>query len=415
MFAIRFPAIIIFFIVNILLYFIIKEIYCPKTAFIGVVILNLWPAFSFIGSIIALPDSPLALFWLLSVLAFIKIIKSGNKNYWLLFGAAFGFAMLSKYYAVLICSSAFIFLIFSDKYRYWLTKREPYIALLISAAIFSPVIIWNALHDWISFKYQLYHGIAGNTIGFYDSIIQQISFYNPVFIVALFIVIIVLAKELLNSKNIKAFLDSTTFLVCIFSGLTIILFNVVFIFSKNYHSVVHWAAVGYLLSVPLIANVINKFLSLKKYNYIWVLSAVPVIFIFNLSPDKILPVGYANIVYKMQPQLENVIDGDMFLMTDNQYLADILSFNFKEIRVLNVEERLSAFDFWQSNLQQYQSKNAVLVSLNAKMKNGNFFKRAGTDVYRGGILFIKKYSGFEPSKIPVNYAISYKIKNKKFY
>ena len=43
---------------------------------------------------------------------------------------------------------------FLSRARPWLWRREPYLAIVIAALIFSPVVVWNANHDWISFLYQ---------------------------------------------------------------------------------------------------------------------------------------------------------------------------------------------------------------------------------------------------------------------
>ncbi len=38
------------------------------------------------------------------------------------------------------------------------TRKEPYLAMIFALLIFSPVILWNYLHDWVSFRMQLAHG-----------------------------------------------------------------------------------------------------------------------------------------------------------------------------------------------------------------------------------------------------------------
>jgi len=36
-----------------------------------------------------------------------------------------------------------------------LSSPYPWLAALIAVAIFSPVLYWNAIHDWVSFRFQL--------------------------------------------------------------------------------------------------------------------------------------------------------------------------------------------------------------------------------------------------------------------
>jgi undecaprenyl-diphosphatase len=41
-----------------------------------------------------------------------------------------------------------------------LTEPGPYVACAIATLIFVPVLLWNAQHDWISFVFQVRHGLA---------------------------------------------------------------------------------------------------------------------------------------------------------------------------------------------------------------------------------------------------------------
>ena len=54
----------------------------------------------------------------------------------------------------------FFLLLSSPEGRKWLTRKEPYLSFLLGLAIFSPVILWNAQNDWMSFRFQLSHGLA---------------------------------------------------------------------------------------------------------------------------------------------------------------------------------------------------------------------------------------------------------------
>ena len=39
-------------------------------------------------------------------------------------------------------------------HRHWLRRPHPYVAAALAIAVFSPVLIWNATHDWASFAFQ---------------------------------------------------------------------------------------------------------------------------------------------------------------------------------------------------------------------------------------------------------------------
>ena len=66
-------------------------------------------------------------------------------------GIAAGLLLLSKYTGVFLLFGIVAWLLASAEMRVWLKRREPYLAALIALILFSPVILWNAEHRWISF------------------------------------------------------------------------------------------------------------------------------------------------------------------------------------------------------------------------------------------------------------------------
>ena len=80
---------------------------------------------------------------------------------WLGLGVLLGLAGLSKYTAVLIAAGVIVALLLAHGLRF-LAQPQPWVAALVAALLISPVILWNATHDWISLAYQFSHakGIA---------------------------------------------------------------------------------------------------------------------------------------------------------------------------------------------------------------------------------------------------------------
>ncbi len=112
------------------------------------------------GSIIQTPDTPMLLFWTAAFYFGVQIITGKKAFWWYLWGVALGLGLLSKYTAVLLVPCQFAYLLISPSDRHWLARKEPYLALLIGAIIFSPVILWNWQHEWVSFVYQSKHGFS---------------------------------------------------------------------------------------------------------------------------------------------------------------------------------------------------------------------------------------------------------------
>jgi 4-amino-4-deoxy-L-arabinose transferase-like glycosyltransferase len=109
------------------------------------------------------PDSlltPLALGIVWMALRWIAQDGQYRFSQWILLGVLFGLAGLSKYTAVLY---ALAFSIACLAVPRWSALREPgfYIAILVALVLISPVLLWNAAYDWISFRYQIDHGAGG--------------------------------------------------------------------------------------------------------------------------------------------------------------------------------------------------------------------------------------------------------------
>ncbi len=118
------------------------------------VALYLLTIFGHLYAVTLVPDTPLLFFWILTVYFVQKILITENRNYWFAAGVSLGFALISKYTAVVLLGSIFFFFLFSKKYRRELLTFYPYAAVVLAFAVFSPVIYWNAEHNWASFLFQ---------------------------------------------------------------------------------------------------------------------------------------------------------------------------------------------------------------------------------------------------------------------
>ncbi|RTL51118.1 MAG: glycosyltransferase family 39 protein [Bradyrhizobiaceae bacterium] len=108
-----------------------------------------------VGTIITTPDSPLMVASAFVLYALAKVLTTGRGVWWLGVGVAVGLALLSKYTALYFGAAILIWLLLAKDLRRWLATPWPYLGALLSLAIFSPVLFWNADHQWVSFIKQL--------------------------------------------------------------------------------------------------------------------------------------------------------------------------------------------------------------------------------------------------------------------
>jgi 4-amino-4-deoxy-L-arabinose transferase-like glycosyltransferase len=106
------------------------------------------------GTVIVTPDAPLMVASSFVLLYLAKVVATGRGAWWLAVGAAVGAALVSKYTALFFGPAILIWLLAVPELRRWLRSPWPYLGGLVSLAMFSPVLIWNADHHWVSFAKQ---------------------------------------------------------------------------------------------------------------------------------------------------------------------------------------------------------------------------------------------------------------------
>ncbi len=108
-----------------------------------------------VGTLIVTPDSPLLVASSFVLFYLAKVLETGRGAWWLAVGAAVGAALLSKYTALFFGPAILIWLVSVPKLRRWLVSPWPYLGGLVALALFSPVLLWNADHHWVSFIKQI--------------------------------------------------------------------------------------------------------------------------------------------------------------------------------------------------------------------------------------------------------------------
>src|SRR3954468_22073529 len=108
-----------------------------------------------VGTLIVTPDAPLLVASSFVLFFLAKVLETGRGGWWLAVGAAVGAALLSKYTAMFFGAAILIWLASVPKLRRWFHSPWPYLGGLVALALFSPVILWNWDHRWVSFAKQL--------------------------------------------------------------------------------------------------------------------------------------------------------------------------------------------------------------------------------------------------------------------
>jgi 4-amino-4-deoxy-L-arabinose transferase-like glycosyltransferase len=186
--AIRLGALLYSFGFSWLIFLIGRRLFNEPIAFGASILLNLLPTFS-ITSLILTPDSPLVFFWVLSLYFILRAIQENHFSFYWWAGISLGLALLSKYTAIFLPLSLFVFLLVSSEHRHHIKRIEPYLALVLALLVFSPVLIWNFQHHWASLAFQSTQrasemgGFSGKQFGGF--LASQIGILTPLVFIGL--------------------------------------------------------------------------------------------------------------------------------------------------------------------------------------------------------------------------------------
>jgi dolichol-phosphate mannosyltransferase len=127
---------------------------CGEKAALGAITLYAVLPYFFGSGFFMTPDAPLMLCWAGALFFLSRALLQERTPAWYGAGICFGLGMLSKYSIALLGASALVLLLVDPGSRRVLKSIHPYLAGLLALALFSPVIYWNATHEWASFMFQ---------------------------------------------------------------------------------------------------------------------------------------------------------------------------------------------------------------------------------------------------------------------
>jgi membrane-associated phospholipid phosphatase len=395
-FGIRIMAVIFSILSSIMLYILGKRLYDEKVGLSSAILIQIIPLFSAFGILFTI-DSPFIFFWILSLYLFSKAtnirkennppsppiilphpplekggrgdLKKGDSGgfemvYWRLLGLSIGLGLLTKYTMAFFYPCALLFLLLSKENRRILTTKSPYIAFLISLIVFSPVIIWNANHDWITLKHtagqaHLAEGLQISLKNFFEFLGSQLGVITPL----LFIIMAVSVWKLRKTRE-GAFLFWFSIPV------------IVFFLLKSIQAKVqaNWALPGYISGIiAFSAFSLKKFYSEGKGIKILIATALilPVIVtVIALYPSLInLPVeknpasrlyGWKELGAEVTKLYEQNSANRLFIFSDSYQVSSELAFYVKGHPVtycINLGRRMDQYDLWPGfyNLLHYDA------------------------------------------------------------
>ena len=130
-----------------------RNLFGEASAWVAALLMQTLPFF-FLSGLEMNPDAPLTAAWTASLYFLERALIGERARAWWGVGLCLGLGLFSKYTIALLGVSVAIFMVLDSRSRIWWRRPQPYVAALLAAAIFFPVILWNAEHDWASFAFQ---------------------------------------------------------------------------------------------------------------------------------------------------------------------------------------------------------------------------------------------------------------------
>jgi len=251
--VVRLPFVLLSALSSGLLYALTSRLYGARAGFWAVAAFSVSPVFSLAFGCWVLPDGPLdaallaAAYAMSRALGIAEAETGPEPGWWGLAGLSAGLALLSKYNAALSLAGAVLFLLTDRRSRRELRTFWPCGAGLLAAAMFLPVILWNANHGWQSFHYQ-----GGRAAGLRLHWSAPLSIWGGE---ALFVLpwLWVQMVVLLIGALRRGPADRRGWLLAMLGFIPVVLFAVIGIWSST-RILYHWAAPGYLLLFPLLGH-----------------------------------------------------------------------------------------------------------------------------------------------------------------
>lgn len=151
--GIRFPFVLNTAAASFVVYGIGRALFDERIAWLGVLWTNVTPLLGIAG-MMATPDGPSVLFWTLTVFAFAMVVRTERGIWWLAVGVLAGLGAMSKYTNLFLGPGIVIALLLDARLRRWLASPWLWAGGALAVIVFLPVIVWNAGHDWMSFRFQ---------------------------------------------------------------------------------------------------------------------------------------------------------------------------------------------------------------------------------------------------------------------
>ena len=352
-----------------------------RAALAGAMIITCLPLAA-AGLVLATPDSPLLATTAVGVYTLVRALQSPVRSreslvWWAATGVALGLAFCSKYTSILMPVGVTLAVLTRASLRERLREPGPYVACLLATLVFLPVLRWNAAHDWVSFGFQLHHGLAPSAhrdvfaplkrLG--DMIGGQAGLVSPI----LFVLLV-----LATARGLRRSASDASYALAMIAAFTFLFFC----YSATRQRVEpNWPAPAYIAAIPLLAALPTTAGMRKWFSAgVWLAGIVSVLIYLHAAFD-ILPIpprkdpiaraaGWSTLARAVADAKSRVADDSarhrVWVAADRYQDAAELAFHLQShptVFSLNFGGRTNQYELWPSFADLAHPGDDLVVAL----------------------------------------------------
>lgn len=344
-----------------------------------------------VGFVLATPDAPLLAAIALTLAALERAIacpprSTATLGWWAAAGVALGIAFCSKYTSVLVPFGVFVALLSRRDLRVRLAEPGPYVAAVIALVILTPTLMWNAAHGWISFAFQLHHGLGhthGSALGRELTMIAgQLGLISPIVAV---LAAVAVASALRNMSDPRRFLLAVT-------ATTILAFFAVSALRRPVEA--NWPIPALVAALPLLATTRLTVSGRRWLIAGMALGAVCILVVAAQATTRLIRVsprrdpiskafGWSGLARSVQ-NAESLAHGcsAVWIAADRYQDASELAYNMPDtprVFSLNLGGRPNQYDLWTSLYSVASPTDCALVVVDEGHEGETVVQQIGAD------------------------------------
>jgi len=206
----------------------------------------------------AVPDFPMLLMVVLSLLGFERATREGSLKGWGLAGIGGAVGFLTHHRFILLPVAAFLYLILTPRGRGHLRQKGPWLTGLLLLLGLIPALVNNLRTDFEPVRYYLAgrHGSSFSLEAFLEFIIEQVLVTTPFFFFALLGVVVMLLKHARKGDDRATFFS-------IFALTPLLVFLLASPFEDLRMTTVHWPVPGYVVLLPYLPVALRSFVNAR--------------------------------------------------------------------------------------------------------------------------------------------------------